>query len=403
MGFKFFTLYILFVYIIQIVIYNIISQDLVTIYNINDYPLYNTFLFVLIFLILVSIFGSILPRVKKVFIISSYKINFLMYLITMLNVIYLLSAFYFFQYYEISFRHHYRLRDVDIIIKLLFLMTPFIKIIVLFIFISFLKNKKITTIMKLNLLLILVASILSLNSSLGVIFISFIITLLIYPSMYTKKVSLKSLLMYFILILIIAFSVVFIGLANKGGYSYALEFYTSIEGFKLLLLKVFMRISTSFLSLNILLNEHIFNYELQLSTYENLYKIFIQKVNIIFPFIDNLNSDVISVNRINYEFLFINHTDTGGASPGLIGSIFYIPIFPFSVLMIIIYVLFVLSAINRYFENLNYNFFVPLIVLYFVSFLFDSPLKLLIILEPATLAFLVFYLSSFIEVKSKNV
>ena len=62
-----------------------------------------------------------------------------------------------------------------------------------------------------------------------------------------------------------------------------------------------------------------------------------QKIMILLPFGDTISSEIISVNRINYEFIFKNHTVAGGASPGLLASIFYIPVFQYSMLFIVFY------------------------------------------------------------------
>jgi hypothetical protein len=406
MGFKFFLLYIFLVYILQFLYFGIYKDVFKIFYHGTETSLFIVFLLIFVFVLLVILLDRLTPHIKQ-FYISGNIVKAMKIITFILVLIYFIASIYFYEHYTMSFRANVRLRNVPLIIKIFVLITPIIRLYVFFIFIKNLKNGKINKLDKFNLLIILIGSILSLNSSTMVIFILLIVLLLLKPSIFRKKFSSFYLLLYSVLVFITLSFVVFIGTANKGGFDYALDIFSSLDKLHDYIGVIFSRISSSFMSIMALLeNASINNDIFRIDIIQSIANTINNRLMILFPF-DSIDKHEVflSINRINYLLLFKPWNDHAGATPGLIASSIYLPFFPLSISFIAMYSLLIIRAINSYFSHIKQNnLLVLLAVLYFCNGFFESPLSIfMLFLEPVNITLLIFLLGSIMVPTEYNV
>lgn len=401
-GFRFFLIYIFFTYGIQGILYNLFKRDFSITYNSTDGTIVYIFFLILAIIILQVIFNSTFPKIKGIYIGKSLT-HLLLTVFTITIIFYFLASLHFFLTQDISFRGTTRMRNADAIIVLMFAITPMIKIFTFFILVYFLKYGKISKFLKFNLILILLSSILSLNSSLGIMFIALLLLLLLHPKVFTIKISFFTLLFLFIFAIIAVNLVIFIGFANKGGIDFALKFYTSVDQLYRMYGIVISRISSSFMSAFILSNNYMFDYNLQLNSISWSIETMLQRLYLMIPLVDYPNSEILTVNRLNYLIVFKDFLLTAGATPGIIATIFYTPFFPFSIFTISLFVYLIIASLNRYFKYImRYNYLSMLSVVFLVFNFFENPLGLLIIFEPINIALLLFVGGAFVTLDQNS-
>lgn len=401
-GFKFLALYVFFTYFIQMVLIQFLRENMSDLYNATDLTVYYAFLIIVVFFLITIFVYLVFPTLNQIR-VSIIFFKLFLYMALVISVIYFISSIDFFLNYSISFRHKVRIRDASLLVQILFTLMIFIKIVVFMIFVFLLRNKFLLRIQKYILLLIFIGSILSLNSSMGIILPFIIFMMLFFPSIFYKKIKFSNFLILFPIIFILLLGVVYLGLANKAGVEYANNFFTSTDGIIKLFEKIFTRISSSFMSLQVLLSNHIFDLNLQLDTFTSSYYVFIQKMKIILPLFDEANREIISVNRTNFLLLFKPYNEHAGTSPGLLGTIFYLPFFPLSIILISFYSIIIIGSINRYFKNVKeYNLLALFSILFFLFTFFESPLSVLSVLLPVNFALLIFVVGSFIIFQKKG-
>lgn len=402
-GIKFLVLYLFFTYCIQMILVQFLREEMSELYNSTELSVYYAFLLMVLFFIITIFLYNILPSIRKIQISESFFQIFL-FLGLIISFIYFISSIDFFINYNISFRHKVRIRDASFLVKILFTLAIFIKIVVFMHLVYLLKNHHLLKIQKISLFFILIGSLLSLNSSMGIILPAIIFLMLFFSSIFYKKINIENIFILFPIIVVLLVGVVFLGLANKAGVEYAYTFFSSSDGIMKLLVKVFTRISASFMSLQVLLENHVFDINLQFETFLSSFDVFIQKIKILLPFLDTPSRDIISVNRTNFLLLFKPFNDHAGTSPGLLGSIFYLPFFPISIIFISFYTLIIIKSINRYFKDIKeYNILTVFCVLYCLFTFFESPLSILSILLPVNFALLIFVIGSFISFNRRKI
>lgn len=401
-GFKFLIWYIIFTYCVQMILIQFLRENMSELYNGTELSVYYALLLILVYVLITIFLYLILPTLSQVR-FSEIFFKFFLYIALMLSFIYFISSIDFFLNYNISFRHKVRIRDANFLVQILFTLMIFIKIVVFMILIFLLRNKFLLKIQKYILFFIFIGSLLSLNSSMGIILPFIIFMMLFSPSIFYKRVKFSNLVLLTPIIFILLIGVVYLGLSNKAGIDYANNFFTSTEGILKLFEKIFTRISSSFMSLQVLLSNHVFDLNLQLDTFISSYYVFIQKMKVILPIFDEANREIISVNRTNFLLLFKPFNDHAGTSPGLLGTIFYLPFFPLSIIFVSFYSIIIIGSINRYFKDIKeYNLLTLFSVLFFLFTFFESPLSILSILLPINFALLVFVVGSFILFQKKE-
>ncbi|WP_162147988.1 hypothetical protein [Aliarcobacter lanthieri] len=394
--------YVFFTYFVQMILIQFLRDSMNELYNGTELSVYYTSIVVIIFFFVTIFIYIVLPTLSQMKLHESF-FKILLWIALIISIIYFISSLDFFINYNISFRHKVRIRDANFLVQILFSLMLFIKVIVFMILVFLLKNKYLLKIQKYILFLILIGSIFSLNSSTDVILLFIVSMMLIFPSIFYKKIKIFNLLILTPIIFLFLLGVVYIGLANKGGMDYANNFFSSTNGILKLSEILFTRISTSFMSLQNLLENHMFDLNLQLDTFISSYHIFMQKIKIILPIFDEPSRDILSVNRTNFLLLFKPFNDHAGASPGLLASIFYLPFPPISIFFISFYTIIVIGSINRYLKNVEkYNFITVFCIFFLLFMFFESPLSIISVLLPVNFALLIFVFGSFILFKERE-
>lgn len=344
-------------------------------------------------------FFSKIPYMK----INYLNSKFIFYFISIMIVVFFILSIFFFYNYTSSFRHKNRLADAGGAVTLLFLLKPLIYFIVSLMLLHVLNGNGLGKKSRLLLILILVSTVLFLNSSLQFIIIPVILIILFAPKMLVinfYSINLKYLLLILISGPILCFVVVFIGVGNKLGYDFLLtkEGWVYLKGFGNVL---FPRMSTSLFSTVIMFDNFYNGVTFSSEVYNGIASTLSNRLSLIFPS-ENFNSDLIStVNRLNYMEVFNHHADRAGASPGIISSVFFVPLFPYTFFIIPVYVALIFKSIRYHMKtSIRFNFLSMLILTYLILSLFEAPLNILYVVDPMFfLFFTVVFLGRFINVE----
>ena len=411
-GFSIILYYLIFTYLIQFILHSIFPE----IYNVK-YRIAEDFgiiavLVVVLFILLLIFLDLIIPKVKYVI-----KSNFIFKVASTINLLlitfFLIFSIYFASRYGVDFRHHHRLNEAGMIIKLLWFLKMYVYFYVFYCFSKIINKENINSLMRIKLFIILIGWFLSLTSSLQVPLI-IIIIMLFTPQGFKNKLffvknnkniflSFKNIFIFIILIVSLSI-MVFLGYANKIGFERAIELFTDIEKIYLVFTHIITRVSSSYASLVILSNEYLFDINLQFSIIEGHIQTFLLRLSSILPIFDYQLTEIKSVSRSNYLLIHVsNYLPISGTSPGLLATIFYIPIFPISFILVGLYTVMIIRTVNRYINtpSSNLSILTKLILFYLLFILFESPLNLLIIMHPIFLFFILFISVSFFERKNK--
>lgn len=158
-------------------------------------------------------------------------------------------------------------------------------------------------------------------------------------------------IVYWALLSCVFLAILFFGLANKMGYSGA---YEAIFGGTFLdfIVVPLARLSVHFYTFAFHLSYNISNFEFQFATLPNVVD------NLLFRFshligLEYQKPEVASSARLNSLSIYYDPRDRNGATPGLLGSIFFIPFFPLSLFISLLYVSFIFKKIEQIFNNQN--------------------------------------------------
>lgn len=87
--------------------------------------------------------------------------------------------------------------------------------------------------------------------------------------------------------------------------------------------------------------------------------------------------------------VFTNHAERAGASPGIIASVFYTPLFPLSLIVIPAYVFVLYSSLSYHMnDNVKLNLLSCIALPYLLLNLFESPLNIFYVLDPIAILFI---------------
>jgi hypothetical protein len=393
-GVQIVLIYLAITYLFQSLFFDVFNDELDSLYNGADSSLILPFLVSIWFVIILYILYSFLPTLRQ-FTISRALNNFLFIVSSLLIVLFLISAINFFLTESISFRHTTRARDAGLLTKIFVFLSFYVRFFAFLMFVEYLRKRQLRGRDKLLLMLVLVGVTLSINGSSTVIFIFILFMLLFFPRVFVEKLNLIKLSILFPVIALIGIIVVFFGFANKVGFdNVVLYFQNDLYGSVLSPLVV--RISTSYMSLQNMVYNHALDLELQFLVLQHTFVAFIERVNMIIPFVEVLGYEIYSINRINFLLLFKPFNDHAGTSPGLLATIFYLP-FLSGVLLIPFYVLIVVRAIRRYLDGVSITLFSTLVLMFLILPLLESPLTLLKVIEPVSIFFVLFVVSSFVR------
>jgi hypothetical protein len=301
-----------------------------------------------------------------------------------------LLSLYFFVNYSSDFRHRNRLSDASPLVSVLWLLRPFVSVVLISYIIHVCNGGVISYRSRVGLFLILLGLVFSLTSSLQIVAILITTALLIYPASFKYSLRDLGLLKLFLISLfvpVLCVAVVSFGLAGKLGYDKVFSLnvlnvlYDSLS-------TIVPRISSSFMSAMTGIHDLIYADVSGYDFFNSAYWTFENRANIIIG--NNFNSeDINTLNRYNQLHVFESNPARAGASPGLIASILYVPFFPVGVIYITVYLsLFFVLMSGSLLKTAKVGVFsglsIPLLSVYFM----ESPLNLFYILDPFFFTFI---------------
>ena len=390
----YFVLFVLLIYLPGFCFSIFFREFFSSYYKVTEYN-YFLFLFVLsIFLFsfcILSLLLICLPAVKSY---SFKKVGGYVFF-DLLSIVFFLLSLYFFVSYSSDFRHKSRLADASALVSVLWMLRPLVLIVLLSYIIHVCNGGIVSNRSKIVLLLIIFGLILSLTSSLQVIVI-FVASLLLFSPKYFRynliEIGVYKIIIALIVVPILGVTVIAFGLAGKIGY----EKVFSTDILNVLLMSVgsiVPRISSSFMSALTVINDLSYYKINSYDFFENAYLTFDNRLNILLG--NSYNADgIYTLNRFNQLHVFQSNPDRAGASPGVIASIFYFPLFPLGYFYMTFYFssLFVLMA-RKFKDNSKVGALagvtIPVLTIYFL----ESPLNVFYIIDPFffTLVFYMFF------------
>lgn len=406
-GFYILFLYVFLTYIPQIIFHVAFHEYYLEHYNgANNNP-FSILPIIILFYISIIIVNTILPKIKMNLKFSYNMQKILSIISFILIVLFLISSIYFYENYSISFRATNRLRDTSLIIKLLFFLREFAWFYVFYHFTRILRGNSLSFMVKFKLLLIFIGWLLSLTASLSIPLFFVILLMLIFNKrlfimLTDKKMSkLKYTFIILFAVLFVLFAI-FFGYANKFGIEEAYKMFTDSDLIYYLFSRTLARLSTSYESAIELFTLHMQDLNMQLNAINGFIDTFLSRLSSITHLFEYHITKIETINRMNFFILFTPlhwHLEFAGASPGLLATIFYIPIFPFNFLFIALYIVIIIRVTNKYvpmkFQDLN--IFGKFILLYLTFRFYEAPLDFLYIIEPKFFFILLFIFGSLFQ------
>lgn len=395
-AYKHFYFYLLGFFFVPMVAHVFYQEEFKAIYRNMDH--YWPILVILFLLFLIPVCDRLLPKVSFprikgnpfVLILSSRSINLY------LSVIFFIASIYFFHKFSIAFRHKETISGGGGIIILLFSIHVYFKVFILFNLIKSLHDIKKVQLDYLTYFILILSFLLFLNSSWDAIYIFIILLLFINKekAIFTesKLTSVNSLLVKYskpLIFALVIVLVIFIGYANKVGVDNTYDLFSQLET---LLLKVIKRLSMWYASTITAAVNYFENPEIGWTSFWGTIQNAIYRFGIIFNYTFE-QPEIWSVNRHNFLLLFQENTNSRtGASPGIFASIFYLPLFPLNIFLIIVYIIFILRQFSDFFMSINYKLSAVglLLLAFFLMPLFEGPLNYLNIADKGLIYFLFF-------------
>ncbi|MBA6353595.1 hypothetical protein [Colwellia sp. BRX9-1] len=335
---------------------------------------------------------------------SRLNSNLSLFLIFVVSFCYFLLSVNFSLNFTSSFRHINRLSNAGPLVSLLFLMKPMMFFIVALMLIHILNGSQLGGKSRFALFLILIASVLSLNSSLHFLAIPILLCMLFKPKVFlltSKDINWRNMLVAMFFVPVVASLVIFIGIGNKVGYAYLIsaEGIVFLKGYGDIL---FPRMSTSLFSSVIMLQHSFDGISYSNDIFDAITSTLYNRFSLILP-LDNFDSSLINtVNRLNYMVVFANHAERAGASPGIISSVFYTPLFPLTLVIIPVYVFILYRSLAYHMnQDIKLNLLSCIVLPFLLLNLFESPINIFYLLDPIfILFFTVVFLGKFIDINT---
>ena len=193
--------------------------------------------------------------------------------------------------------------------------------------------------------------------------------------------------------------VVFVGYANKFGAKETIDLFTNRDFFYTLIIPTLIRFANSYSSFICIANEYLWDLPMEIEAISIPFDVLKYRLSVILGFSGD-KPEIFNVSRLNYLNTYKYFHVKAGASPGLLGSTLYIPFFPFNLLILSFYLLYIIRIINKVFDR-KMSITGILIIFIFVIPLFESPIDYLIFIDPSVISLVLFILTmrSFIDVK----
>jgi hypothetical protein len=358
--------------------------------------------FLMVFAAVVYTMDGLLPSIRLDVKLKANKL-LLMFLIISVGVLFLSAGAHFYNAYDIDFRHKNRLRDSDSMVVILFLLRFVVFYYLFILFTKIFRSQKITLFNRFMLLMILLSYGLSIIGSLTLVVIALVVVMCFSSNRTLQRIFTKdgnveisyvrTFLMLFVFT-IVSIMVVVVGLANKIGFSAALDMLLNYDAINNVLSIIAARASTSYASVLAITEHGLFDWALQIDVVTSEFETFLYRASTLTGLFEYSLDEVRSVNRINYELLFYkSDLDLAGASPGPLASALYVPLFPAGIFLLPLYFVLIIRIFNIYVpvHSSNITIFGKMVLAFFMLPLLESPLSLVSVITPVF-----FYLSLYL-------
>lgn len=183
----------------------------------------------------------------------------------------------------------------------------------------------------------------------------------------------------------------FVGVSNKVGFDEALRV---IVGTDYLFRAISARLGYHFFSTSMYVSDHFLNFSLFFDAVGNVLGTLLYRGSVILGIEGVEKPEIVSVARMNYLLLSYDWKERTGASPSMIGSVFYMPGAGFAILYYVFFLRGVATLIGRIMGPMRHNVFYILLCTIIFSGVVDSFLDALNPLSPAFLRLYFLYLGA---------
>ena len=322
---------------------------------------------------------------------------------------YLMLSIRFYFEFGLSFVHSgTSMSDVSSYIILFYSMKPIVIYFLFYEFLRLLNSQTIFTTDRLLLSILAIASVFGLSGSMEIIFLSLIFFFILIPPSKkvnlfmgnTRRINFKTVLTYF-LSFIIGICVIFVGYANKLGTEKSLDLFTDSNVRVELIKELFIRFGNSYASLICMVNNHLIELSLQVKAIKIPIEVFKFRLSVLFN-LEFQKPEIFNVSRLNYLTTYKDFHLKAGASPGLLASTFFLPLFPLNILILILILKKNIESINDAIPKEKRVSILGIILIFIFTIpLFESPIDYLIIFDPSVMA-LFFYFSVLSKFRKDN-
>jgi len=311
------------------------------------------FLMSVALIFLMACFDKIIPaiRLKKVAITRRlfWLVVLLVYIIPLTYV-----GYWFYQNASIAFRYEARLSDFGAVTYVMAAQQFIFRFHIFLTVISIINNKVLSAP---NRLLLIYCSFffgLTITGTLDLMILILAVFLGVFPKFFRnvffrgKELTFfRGILGLFICVAVIA-GMVFFGFANKEGYASA---YVRIIGsYQDILGIVFARVSSSYATV-VSLNAQLDFWNIDAAGITGSWETLVYRFNLLFG-VDQVARDVTgSVGRQNYIAVFNDYLPRAGASPGPLGSLFYFPFMPLSLMVHALFYISILRLVQSFIKS----------------------------------------------------
>lgn len=311
------------------------------------------------------------------------------FIIFLLMLMVLTSFYFFINFSDSSFRHTSRFSESSPLVALLFLLLPIMKYLVAKIVLHVSSGYSINKFTRNFLVVFLICSLFSINSSLGIIIIPVLLLLLYKKKLLIEKIEIKNFIYLAIAAIPLMLLIVYVGIGNKIGYDFI--FWDNAYGYlKDYFLVVLIRPTTSLFSVVYLFELYLFDFNFSLNTFQATFDTFTNRVSLLLGL--GFNSELIpTVDRINYLELYNAYNPRAGATPNILASMY---LMPFGVIFIPAYVYLVIRLVFLNYSNTKkHNVISILIVSIMILSMFEAPINIFVIIDQnfITFVFIILY------------
>jgi len=387
-------LYLLMTYGVQYLYYLFFGDILSRKYNIPDYGAFALFLNIIIVLFFLKIKIGVSNKGMLSFRFPTFAVLGFSFLFSLLALNFNLK-------YGLDFRHTQRVSEAGMQVMALYALKPLVLYFMMRYCFIVAKEGQLRRYERVSVGLVLIGLVLSVTGALQVLPIAFCFFILFAPSVFQADLNGRFIFKYAALALLLGFLAIFMGFANKVGFSEASGLLINNQNY--IVQTILARTSSSFVS-GLVLSSYSFESYGSLQAIYGIFETLVYRVEALLPFNIGLSGEYLqSINRFNYELVMKDPSlDRAGASPGLIASFLYIPFYPLPLVLLFMFVRFYIWSLDTVTNEAVAKKPVVIFFTLIVTLpMFESPLSIPTLIDPVSILFGVFFLGSFLRFRGR--